>query len=235
MLDWQNIHVCIVTGHYGTGKSNLAVNLALWAKKEGRDVVLADLDIVNPFFRSTDCEKMLRNAGIELVRPLFANTAVDLPALSARIDALLRDKSKFMILDIGGDDAGAAALGRYAGLIAQTDYTMLYVVSQKRFLTTSAVEMAQMLAEIENASHLKATGIVNNTNLSHQTGKEDIVGSFSCVRQLCAMTGLPLIATTVKGLLADNLAEEYPEQRITPISIYVTHPLGQQEEHDELY
>lgn len=217
-------HVYIVTGHYGTGKSNIAVNLAVQAKRQGRETILVDLDIVNPFFRSADCAKLLKDAGIRTIVPPFANTGADLPALSGQIDTALRQKETCVILDVGGDDAGAAALGRYAGAVAADSYEMLYVVQQKRFLTVTAAEMAQVLREIESASHLKATGIINNTNLAWETTVKDITDSFSCVDALCADTGLPLFATTVRDDLAEALAADHPDQRITPIQIYISNP-----------
>lgn len=217
-------HIYVVTGHYGTGKSNIAVNLAVKASQQGRETVLVDLDIVNPFFRSADCKEMLQNAGIRTIVPPFANTGADLPALSGQIDTVLRQKELCVILDVGGDDAGAAALGRYAKFVAQETYEMLYVVQQKRFLTVTASEMAQVLAEIEAASHLKATGIINNTNLAWETTGEDIIDSFACVDALCAKTGLPLFATTVRADLAEAVSADHPNQRITPIQIYITNP-----------
>lgn len=217
-------HIYIIAGHYGAGKSNLAVNLALQAKREGRETVLVDLDIVNPFFRSADCKEMLKASGISVIVPPFANTGADLPVLSGEIDAVLRQREKCVILDVGGDDAGAAALGRYAPKIQKEDYEMLYVIQQKRFLTGSTEQMEELLHEIENASHLKTTGIINNTNLSDQTVCGDIIQSFSYADELCGRTGLPLFATTVRTDIAKSL-EVQQERKITPIEIYISCPV----------
>ena len=102
----------LFAGHYGSGKTNIAVNYALKLANMGKKVCIADLDIVNPYFRTKDSEEELKAAGVELVSPRFANTNVDLPALPAESYRLVQDKSIYGIMDIGGDDRGAYALGR---------------------------------------------------------------------------------------------------------------------------
>ena len=105
--------VTLFAGHYGSGKTNIAVNYALFLREQGKDVVIADMDIVNPYFRTKDSTDVLESAGIELISPQFANSNVDLPALPQEMYKTVQDRSKFSVLDIGGDDRGAYALGRY--------------------------------------------------------------------------------------------------------------------------
>ena len=109
----EHKRLTLFAGHYGSGKTNIAVNYALLLAKEGKDVVIADLDIVNPYFRTKDSAAVLEQAGVSLISPKFANTNVDLPALPAESYRLVQDKSIYGIMDIGGDDRGAYALGRY--------------------------------------------------------------------------------------------------------------------------
>ncbi len=217
-------HIYIVAGHYGSGKSNLSVNLALEAKRQGRDTVLIDLDIVNPFFRSADCKTLLTEKGITVITPMFANTSLDVPSLPATIDTAIRREEKCVILDVGGDDAGAAALGRYAGMIAQKPYEMLYLIQQRRFFTSEPEEMAQILWEIESASHLKATGVINNTNLGIQTTLSVVEESLADAKRLCELVKLPLVCTAVEEKLADAFSTRHPDENVLPIRIYISHP-----------
>ena len=160
----QESDVVIITGHYGAGKTNLAVNLAREMAKTG-PASLYDLDIVNPYFRSADFSQTLSAAGVTVVAPEAANTNLDLPALSGRLEAALRTGERRLILDVGGDDAGAVALGRFAPLLEQREYQMWYVVNRFRYLTRVPEEAVGLLREIETASRLRVTHIVNNSNL----------------------------------------------------------------------
>ena len=115
--------ITIVTGHYGSGKTNFAVNLAVDLCRKGKSVVLVDLDIVNPYFRSADFKEQLTEMGIEMICPVYANTNLDIPALGADIYSVFnKDDGRYIIFDVGGDDAGAAALGRYSHLIQQEEF-----------------------------------------------------------------------------------------------------------------
>ncbi len=122
--------VTLFAGHYGSGKTNIAVNYALWLKQQGKDVIIADMDIVNPYFRTKDSIDVLENNGIELISPEFANSNVDLPALPQEMYRVVQDKSKYAVLDIGGDDRGAYALGRYTpSILEENDYEMVFVAN----------------------------------------------------------------------------------------------------------
>ena len=160
----------IVCGHYGTGKTNLSLNLAHRLRSEGKSVTLVDLDVVNPYFRSSDYTKELESLGIHVLAPGGAGTTLDIPALPASIFSVFDTNADHVIFDTGGDDAGVTALGRFSGRIKEAgDYAMLYVINQYRVLTTTAEEAASLLPEIEAASRLKATGLVNNSHMSRQT------------------------------------------------------------------
>ena len=109
--------VTLFSGHYGSGKTNIAVNYAFYLKKKGFPVVIADLDIVNPYFRTKDSEEQLKNSGIEVISLPFANTNVDLPSIPSNAYSLVEDRSKYAVIDVGGDDRGAYALGRFSAQI----------------------------------------------------------------------------------------------------------------------
>lgn len=216
--------IIIVAGHYGAGKTNLAVNLALDYQKRGEAVTLCDLDIVNPYFRSSDFQDLARERGIGMITPTFAGTNLDVPALNARLDAAISGGEGRLIVDVGGDDAGAAALGRYSTELAQQGYSFLYVINRSRPITATPEQAAEILGEIERASRLRATHIVNNTHLAQLTTAETILQSGGYVRQLCKLTGLALLFTTAPRPLAEAVGKEWGEDRIYPIDIHVKAP-----------
>ena len=160
----------LFAGHYGSGKTNIAVNYALHLAGEGKPVCIADLDIVNPYFRTADSARELEEAGVKLIAPQFANTNVDLPALPAEAYRLVTDTNTYGIMDIGGDDRGAFALGRYVPAILQENsYKMVYVANCYRPLTATPEDALEVMREIEAACSLKFTDIINNSNLGCET------------------------------------------------------------------
>ena len=197
----------LFAGHYGSGKTNIAVNYALHLAKEGKRVCIADLDIVNPYFRTKDSEKELAEAGVDLVSPKYANSNVDLPALPAESYRLVQDKAVYGIMDIGGDDRGAYALGRFADFIkAENDYRMAFVVNCYRPLTSNVEDTVEIMHEIEAASGINFTCIVNNSNLGPETSAETVADSLDFINALCAATGLPLWLHTAEKSVAEKLS-----------------------------
>ena len=196
--------VTIFAGHYGSGKTNIAVNFAKELKKSGKAVALADLDIVNPYFRSKDSENELKEAGIDLICSEFASTNVDIPALPFTINRIINDKNTYAVLDIGGDDAGSVVLGRLAnGIRNEDNYEMIFVVNFFRPITRTAEDALEIMREIEVVSSLKFTAIVNNSNLGQLTTKEDINSTEKEVKKLCKITSLPLLFTSVESNIYD--------------------------------
>lgn len=191
--------VNLFCGHYGSGKTNVAVNYAFYLKKQGLDVSVADIDIVNPYFRSKDSEKELKEAGIDVISLPFANSNVDLPALPPEVYSLVQNKSKTAVFDIGGDDRGAYALGRYApDIVKENNYEMFFVVNFCRPLTTKAEEAMEVLREIEQACGIPFTSIVNNSNLGKETTPEIINRCKKEAERLSEISGLPIKMTTVE-------------------------------------
>ena len=192
--------ITLFAGHYGSGKTNIAVNYALWLKSKGLDVMIADLDIVNPYFRTKDSADELKDAGIELISPAFANSNVDLPALPQETYKLVQDRTKYAVMDIGGDDRGAYALGRYTPyILEENNYEMVFVANFFRPLTKTAEEALEVMREIEVAGGLPFTAIVNNSNVGADTTAEDVLSTVDTVKRLSEISGLPVIMTTVSG------------------------------------
>ena len=157
-------------GHYGSGKTNIALNYALQLKQQGGAVTVADLDIVNPYFRTKDSRTELEEAGIRLICSEYANTNVDIPALPPELYSITDDQNHRVVLDIGGDDRGALVLGRLAPAILQEDsYEMLMVINRYRPLTPDAASTVEVMREIETAGGIRFTGLVNNSNLGEAT------------------------------------------------------------------
>lgn len=201
----------LFAGHYGSGKTNIAVNYALHLAKEGKPVCIADLDIVNPYFRTADSRQELESAGVELISPQFANSNVDLPALPAQAYKLVQDKRCYGIMDIGGDDRGAYALGRYVPYMKQEkDYRMVYVANCYRPLTRTAAEALEVMQEIETACGLAFTDIVNNSNLASETDVQAVLDSRDFIQELSELSGLPVFMTAVRADLAERVRKHIP-------------------------
>ena len=200
--------ITLFAGHYGSGKTNIAVNYAYKLAREGKRVCIADLDIVNPYFRTKDSAKELEALGITLVSPQYANTNVDLPALPAESYRLVQDKSVYGIMDIGGDDRGAYALGRFADAIKfEDDYRMAFVVNCYRPLTSTVEDTVEIMKEIEAACGLRFNCIVNNSNLGDETTPDTVRDSLDFVERLSAVTGLEIWMHTAKATVAEHLTD----------------------------
>jgi len=202
----EHKRLTLFAGHYGSGKTNIAVNYALLLASEGKPVAIADLDIVNPYFRTKDSAAELTAAGIHLISPQFANTNVDLPALPAEAYRLVEDKSSFAVMDIGGDDRGAYALGRYTPFILEeNNYRMAFVANPCRPLTRTPEEALEVMREIEAACSLPFTCIVNNANLGTETTTETVKDAIPYMQKLSELSGLPLWLTAAETSVAAQL------------------------------
>ncbi|MCR5689770.1 MAG: hypothetical protein K6G71_05910 [Clostridiales bacterium] len=211
--------VTLFAGHYGSGKTNVAVNYAVALSRSG-PTAIADLDIVNPYFRTKDAEKVLKENGIRLIASDYAESNVDLPALPADAYSLIDDRSVKAVIDVGGDDRGALALGRYApGIKAENNYRMLLVVNMYRPLTSTPEDCAAIMREIRQAAGIDFTGIVNNSNLGEETTADDVLRSAGFAEKLSGLTGLPVVMTAVEKSVAPRL--EGRIENIFPIEVYV--------------
>ena len=207
-----NKRVLLLCGHYGSGKTNIAVNLAQAIRREHPTVTLADLDIVNPYFRSKDSAAELGEAGIRLICSNYANSNVDIPALPPDLYALTDDRRMRAIIDVGGDDRGALVLGRLApAILAENDYEMLMVINCYRPLTRDAASTLEVMREIETACGMRFTALVNNSNLGVETTAEDVLRSVSYANEVAAMSGLPVVMTTADQKLQCELEGKIPD------------------------
>ena len=210
--------VSVFAGHYGSGKTNIAINYALMLKGEGKNVTLADLDIVNPYFRSKDSEKMLEEKGVRLISSEFANSNVDLPSLPADTYSIIDNHEVFAVLDVGGDDRGALALGRYVPSIKEeNDYDMFFVINKYRPLTKTPELTIEVMQEIEQAAGIKFTAIVNNSNLGRETTAEDVEASIGYAEEVSRLAGIPVAFTTVNEEIFDAVKADNK----LPISLFV--------------
>ena len=210
--------VTMILGHYGSGKTNIAVNLALELRKTHDRVAIADLDIVNPYFRTKDSLDVIQAADIRLIVSEYANTNLDIPALPQDMYAVTDDKGLTCVLDIGGDDRGALVLGRLRPeLVRENDYEMLLVINKYRPLTATPDLTVEVMAEIEAAANMRFTGIVNNSNLGAETTAETVLDSIPYAEEVSKRTGLPIVMTTVKAELMKEL--EGKAENIFPLTL----------------
>ena len=201
--------ITLICGHYGSGKTNIAVNMAFDMKKQFDKVALADLDIVNPYFRSKDSGPELTAKGIRLIVSEYANTNLDIPALPQEMYAIVDDKELVSVVDVGGDDRGAYALGRLSPAIREeNNYDMFLVVNRFRPLTPDAASTIEVMREIEMAASLKFTGIIHNSNLGAETTAEDILSSKAYVEEIARLSGLPVVLTSVSEDVAEELSDK---------------------------
>lgn len=191
-MNVMNQNIYIITGHYGSGKTEFSVNFALSLKKSFEKVFLVDLDIVNPYFRSNDARALLESAGVTVIAPAYAGTNVDIPVLPPEIMRIFEEKDAKIVLDVGGDDDGAVALGRYKQFFDANGYEMLLTVNTRRPLTASADEIIQMKEDIEAASRLTVTGLISDTNIADETTAEIVQEGYEILEDVSRKTGLPI-------------------------------------------
>ena len=201
----------ILCGHYGSGKTNVAVNIATELKKSHEAVTVADLDIVNPYFRTKDSTAYFEEMGIRLICSPYANSNVDIPALPQEMYALTDDRSMHAVLDIGGDDRGALVLGRLApAILKENDYEMLAVINAYRPLTADVDSTVEVLREIEAAGGIRFGGIINNSNLGVSTTAADVLATVAYADGVASAMGLPVCMTTVRADLYGEVAGKVP-------------------------
>lgn len=207
MARFELAPITVLMGHAGVGKTNTALGLALAEAERGRAVTLADLDVVNPYFRSSDYPELLEDAGIRLIAPVLARTTLDTPSLTGELDAVIAevaaDFNKRLIIDVGGDDDGATTIGRWSAMLRDAGAQVLYVVSAYRALTTRAEEAAAMLPDIEAHAHLKADAILNTSNLGDETTAGHVEHGRAFALEVAKLCDLPLAATIVPAVAGE--------------------------------
>ncbi len=188
----QKKRIHIITGHYGSGKSEISVNYAIQLKKRSGKIVFADLDIINPYFRSNEARNILDREGITVITTKYANTNVDIPALTGEVSRYLHDHDASIVMDVGGDDAGAKVVGRYKSEFPESETCLYFVVNCFRPETKTVEGVIEILQEIRGASKMKVDYIINNSHLMEETGEKDIFYGYDFVRQVSIKTGIPI-------------------------------------------
>lgn len=200
--------ITLFAGHYGSGKTNIAVNFALKLKEMGKVVEIADLDIVNPYYRTKDSEEKLKEAGIRVISSEFANSNVDFPAMPGEAYSIIDNKDSFAVCDVGGDDRGAYALGRFREGIMADDYEMYLVINCYRPLTRDVDSLIEIKEEIEAAAGIPFTAIVNNSNLGRETSAQAVIDSLAYAEEASKRLGLPVKLTTVFEPIYEELKDK---------------------------
>ena len=185
--------ITIIAGHFGSGKTEFAVNYAMHLRKTNENVVIADMDTVNPYFRTKDAEGQLEAAGVKVISPEFANTNLDIISIPGEINAVFEDSTCRAVLDVGGDDEGAVVLGMFKKQLEKSGYDMFLVVNKNRPFTDSVENTVDMICAIESSSGLKFTGIISNTNLLEETSPELVRSGEEMCEKVSEKTGIPLI------------------------------------------
>ena len=214
--------ISIVTGHYGTGKTEFSVNLALALAAEGASVMLADLDIVNPYFRSRERRSLLEEAGVRLISSSQACSDADVPSLPAELLAILENRSLRGVLDIGGDPVGARVLARFQPKIVQEEYQLIYVLNANRPEVRTAEAAVRYLRGIEATTGLTCTGIVNNTHLCGETTEEEIRKGAALAAEVSSETNIPVLCHVTEEKFVPALSD-LPET-VFPITIKMKKP-----------
>jgi hypothetical protein len=198
--------VTAIVGHFGSGKTEIAVNGALRLAAEGRPVTLVDLDVVKPYFRSRAARETLAAHGVDLVVPAGDTIFADLPIIVPRVRTMLRDERRRVLLDVGGDDTGARALGSIADAVPREETDHLLVLNFRRPFTETVEAAVTMIREIEAAARLRVTGVISNTHLMGETTAEVVTDGYRMAVATAAAAGVPVVAVAVEEALAAELA-----------------------------
>ena len=207
--------VNLFLGHYGTGKTNIALNFALMIKN---NVIVYDLDIVNPYFRTLDGKDILDENNIPLIASDYANTNVDCPAMNPECYKMVRELDKFAVVDVGGDDRGAYALGRFRNeILKENNYDMFLIINKYRYETRTPEETLEIMKEIEEVAGIKFSAIINNSNLGPETTKEVILDSIDYANEVAKLTNLEVKYTAVRSDLVKEVSDKI--DNILPLNL----------------
>ncbi|MBE7022121.1 MAG: hypothetical protein E7414_02755 [Ruminococcaceae bacterium] len=217
----QRMHV--IVGHYGSGKTEFAINYAHALRQAFERVYIVDLDIVNPYFRTFDVKNALEEGGISVIASPYASSNVDVPALPAEVARVFSDRDAAVVFDVGGDDDGAIALGRYRQFFTREAPEVLFVINAFRPLSATEEQVTALLRDIEGASRLSVTGLVNSSNIAGETTLEHIVKGQTLTDEVSRKTGIP--CRYVAGL--EEILKELPPTLLKkgfPIKRYLSLP-----------
>lgn len=209
-----------VVGHYGSGKTEFSINYAIKLAQEGKKVALADLDVVNLYFRSREKTEVLEKLGVKVIGGSIKASAIDIPAISAEIVTPMQDKSYEAIIDVGGDPTGARTLGRYKEYFIDGDYDMFFVLNANRPETQTVDKVMEYLKKIEDTARAKVTGIINNTHMLKSTTVSDVLKGQELAEKISENLDIPIKYISV----IENVAKKLPKNlqgEIFPITLYM--------------
>ena len=216
--------ITLITGYFGSGKTEIALNYAMYLKQNEDRVALVDLDIVNPYFRSREMRESLREKyGIRVVCTEEKYMDADIPALSPEIYVVLEDKGLHTVVDLGGDDEGAVALGMFNKYIKDEPYEMIFVVNVNRPFTSAADDIIERMRSIEHASRLKITHLANNTHMSYETTEEDVLKGQAVTEEISRCTGLPIKFISGRKDILEKLPKGI-KKNVFPLNLYMKPP-----------
>jgi len=216
----QNKRIHIFTGHYGSGKSEVSLNFAINMSKTERKTVFADLDIINPYYRSSAAENILERNGIILVTTKYANTNVDIPALTGEVTQYLKDNGAALIIDTGGDDAGAKVIGQYRSEIPVSEALMYFVINCFRPETRTVDGVMKIFDEIRLSSKMDVDYIINNSHLMDKTTESDILTGIEFARAVSIKSGIPIAFHSVMKENLEKIRFDFQEP-VFPMEKYM--------------
>ncbi|MCM3573455.1 hypothetical protein M3172_09615 [Mesobacillus subterraneus] len=216
--------ITIVTGHFGSGKTEISINLALEARKTNARTAVADLDIVNPYYRARDARAIFDQHGIELIAPAERLAAADLPIVPGDMGRVIYDTAYKLIVDAGGDKDGATALGQFYNDWKEMKPEVLFILNANRPYVSTLEGAVETLHKIEGASRLKITGIINNSNVGSETTLQDVERGLTLSKELSDTLGIPLLYTMLPQHLSDQSAGIESESQVKVISRYLKLP-----------
>ncbi len=220
IIDKQK-RITVVTGHFGSGKTEFAINYAMHlADKSDKQVAVVDLDLINMYFRIREQEKLLKGKGIEVHSTIFNVSSLDIPALDPAIEGVMRDRTKRVIIDVGGNPSGARALGRYKPTLDEMGYDQVFVINANRPESDTAEKVIAFIEATQAQSQTFVTGLINTTHLLKATTTETILEGQKLVDEVSRLTGIPVIATVARRSLVEELTKERPDLNIFPLDLY---------------
>ena len=209
--------IVIIVGAYGSGKTEVSINLAVYMHRKGVAVRLADLDLVNPYFRTREARQVLGRQGIDVVLPASQYMQADLPILTPEVSGMLRKPTGLTLLDVGGDDVGATVLAALSDPLENKAPQVLQVINPHRPYTDSVQGCLEMRQAIEAKAKMKITGIVGNANLMESTGAQDILDGYDFADRVAAAGGIPLVFVTAPAALLTRIDKKSMQCPVLPL------------------
>jgi hypothetical protein len=213
-------NITVIVGHFGSGKTEIAINSGIYLAKYAKETILVDLDIVNPFFRSTEVKDILNDNNVHLISPNFASTHLDIPSLPPSIQSVFNKKDASILFDVGGNEDGATALGRYYPYFKNSHYEMYFVINTCRPFTKEINDIIELFEKIEQHSRLKITHLISNSNLSFETTADIVIQGYHITQAVSKKLNIPIKYITATEDIISQLPDEYKKLAF-PLKIFM--------------